>query len=67
VVHPVWAEVRRLPRRQAQVVALRYVLDLELREIADVLGCSVGAVKTHLNRARQTLALRVPAQLEDPS
>jgi RNA polymerase sigma factor (sigma-70 family) len=51
-----WDHVRRLPRRQAQSVALRYVYDLELAEIARTLGCSEGSVKVHLSRARQTLA-----------
>ena len=55
----VWDEVRRLPRRQRQVVALRYVDDLSLAEIAEVLGCSKETVSTHLRRARSTLARRL--------
>jgi RNA polymerase sigma-70 factor (sigma-E family) len=47
-----WAAVRALPRRQAQAVALTYGDDLSMAEVADILGCSVGAVKTHLSRAR---------------
>ena len=54
-----WAEVRRLPRRQAQAAALRYVYDLTIPEIATTLGCSDGAVKSHLSRARATLAERL--------
>jgi RNA polymerase sigma-70 factor (ECF subfamily) len=52
----VWRAVRALPRRQAQVVVLHYVDDLPIAEIAQVLGCSDGTVKTHLHRARQLLA-----------
>jgi RNA polymerase sigma-70 factor (ECF subfamily) len=52
----VWAAVRRLPRRQAQVIALIYVLDLSRRDAALVLKCSEETVKTHLERARRTLA-----------
>ncbi len=54
----VWREVRRLPRRQAQVIALTYLHDLPRREVAEILGCSDETVKTHLDRARSTLAKR---------
>jgi RNA polymerase sigma factor (sigma-70 family) len=50
-----WAAVRRLPQRQAQAVALRFVYDLPIAEIAEVLACSEGAVKQHLSRARAAL------------
>lgn len=56
----IWAEVRRLPRRQRQVIALRYYDQLSMSEIADVLGCSKESVNTHLRRARTTLARRLP-------
>lgn len=51
----VWSAVRRLPRRQRQAVALHYVAQLSMTEIADVMGCSIGAVKSHLHRAREAL------------
>jgi RNA polymerase sigma-70 factor (ECF subfamily) len=51
-----WEAVRRLPRRQAQVVALHYVDDLGVAEIADLLGVAEGSVKQHLSRARSALA-----------
>lgn len=47
--------VRSLPRRQAQAAALRYVDDLPLAEIAEVMGCAEGTVKAHLHRARAHL------------
>lgn len=50
-----WAAVRKLPRRQAQVVALRYVYGSPVREVAELLGMSEGAVKAHLFRARTSL------------
>lgn len=52
----IWLAVRRLPRRQAQVVALTYLDGLSLQEIAAVLDVSVPTVGTHLQRARKTLA-----------
>lgn len=51
----VWEQVRRLPRRQRQAIALHYVGQLSTVEIADVMGCSQGAVKSHLHRAREAL------------
>lgn len=57
-----WLAVRRLPRRQAQVVALRYVLGFGPKEIAEVLECSAETVKTHLARARKTLAKQLEAE-----
>ena len=53
-----WAQVRRLPRRQAQAAALRYVYDLSVAEIAVTMGVSEGSVKVHLTRARAALANR---------
>lgn len=61
-----WAEVRRLPSRQAQVVALHYVEDRSVDEIAAILGVTSGSVKTHLHRARQTLASRFGTRREAP-
>ncbi len=60
----VWREVRRLPKRQAQAIALTYLHDLSRREVAEVLGCSEETVKTHLERGRRTLAdrLRKPGE-----
>lgn len=44
-----------LPERQRQVVALRYLSDLDERTTADLLGISPGSVKRHLHRATTTL------------
>jgi RNA polymerase sigma-70 factor (ECF subfamily) len=55
----VWNEVRRLPRRQQQAVVLHYVGQLSIEEIADAMGCSAGAVKAHLHRARTALKDRL--------
>lgn len=45
------AAIRALPRRQREVVVLRYFLDLSEEQIADWLGVSKGSVKTHTSRA----------------
>jgi RNA polymerase sigma-70 factor (ECF subfamily) len=60
-----WAEVRRLPKRQAQCIVLCYVYGCSVADIAQVLGCGDGSVKTHLSRARSKLATRVGAQSEE--
>ncbi len=48
--------VQGLPGRQKEVVVLRYYLDLTEAEIAQTLGISRGAVKSHSSRAIRTLA-----------
>jgi RNA polymerase sigma-70 factor (ECF subfamily) len=55
-----WSAVRRLPPRQAQVIALRYWDQRTAHEIAEILELSEATVKSHLQRARQTLADTYP-------
>jgi RNA polymerase sigma-70 factor (ECF subfamily) len=45
----------RLSQQQRAVFMLRFVEEMELNEIAAVLGLQVGSVKTHLFRAVQTV------------
>jgi RNA polymerase sigma-70 factor (sigma-E family) len=49
----------KLSSRQRAVVVLRYYEDLSEAQTADVLGCSVGAVKRHAARALAALRLSV--------
>ncbi len=49
------AALRRLPRRQREVVVMRYVADFSEADVATALGCSVGAVKTHGSRGLAAL------------
>lgn len=51
-----WRLVRKLPRRQAQTVALVYLEDLAVDDVAVILGCGPETVRTHLRRAKATLA-----------
>jgi len=48
--------LRDLPSRQAAVLTLRYYFDLSEQEIADTLGISTGAVKSHAHRGLKGLA-----------
>jgi RNA polymerase sigma-70 factor (sigma-E family) len=45
-----YAALRTLPRRQRQVVALRYLGDLTEAQTAEALGISVGTVKSQASR-----------------
>lgn len=45
------AALRQLPRRQREVIALRYLADLPEREVATALRTTVGSVKQHTHRA----------------
>jgi RNA polymerase sigma-70 factor (ECF subfamily) len=54
-----WSAVRRLPTRQAQAIALHYLEDMSVADIADVLECSPNTVKVHLHKGRHALAHRL--------
>ncbi|KRC49067.1 MULTISPECIES: SigE family RNA polymerase sigma factor [unclassified Nocardioides] len=58
--HELLAAVRALPPRQRAVVALRYYEDLTEAQTAEVLGCSVGTVKSQANRAMLALRRQLP-------
>lgn len=46
-----WHAVKRLPPRQRACLVLRYYEDLSEPQVADVLRCSVGTVKSQTRRA----------------
>lgn len=48
--------VQRLPKRQREIVLLRYVAELSFRDVARVLGISEGAARMRVNRALRRLA-----------
>ncbi len=51
----VWSWLAQLPRRQRAALVLRYYEDLPDAEIAEVLGCAVGTVRSIISRALATL------------
>lgn len=57
--------MRSLPRRQREVLALRYYLDYSEREIADALEISQGAVKSHASRGAAALRQLLGELVED--
>jgi RNA polymerase sigma-70 factor (sigma-E family) len=51
----VMAALRALPTRQREVLVLRYYADLSEADIADAIGISRGAVKSHASRGLTAL------------
>jgi RNA polymerase sigma-70 factor (ECF subfamily) len=58
-----WSAVRRLldeaPEADREVLLLRHVADLSEAEMADVLDCAPGTVKSRLSRARARLRVTI--------
>jgi len=52
--------IESLPVGQRAALVLAYYQQLSYPEVAEALGCSVGAVKTQMSRALATLAKRLP-------
>lgn len=50
-----WDAVKRLPERQRAAIVLRYLEDLSEAEVAALLDCSIGTVKSQLFKARRKL------------
>ena len=61
----IWTALRELPDRQRTVLVLRYYEDLTEEEIAHLMGCSRGTVKTHASRG--IAALRALLSGDDAS
>jgi len=60
----VWNALRLLPRRQREVVALRYIADFTEAETAAALGITEGAASSSLSKARQRLAAALSDTIE---
>jgi RNA polymerase sigma factor (sigma-70 family) len=58
------AAVRALPERQRAAIVLHYFEDLDENAIAEILGCSVGTVKSQLAKARSKLGIRLARREE---
>lgn len=60
-VEAVWSATEKLPEKQRTVFLLRFVEDMDLREIAAATGLKEGTVKTHLFRATEAVRRRLGA------
>jgi RNA polymerase sigma-70 factor, ECF subfamily len=60
----VWTAVQKLSRRQREVFLLRFVEEMELREIADLMGMKESTVKSHLYRALTAVRSRVRTETD---
>ena len=58
--------IGRLPKEQREAVILRDRLGLSQEEVAETLGIRVGAVKSRLFRARETLKVEMRKLLGEP-
>lgn len=63
----VWEALRTLPQRERQAVVLRYYEDMPVAEIAEVLGCPVGTVKSMTHRALGRLREQLGPQIALPA
>ena len=57
------AALSRLPVRRRECVVLRYAFDVPEREVAEILGISVGAVKSQTSRGAAQLSMFLQEEL----
>lgn len=60
------AALRKLPFAQREAIALHYLADLPIHEVAEATGATLGTVKSRLSRGRAALAVLL-ADLPDSS
>jgi RNA polymerase sigma-70 factor (sigma-E family) len=59
--------VTQLPPQQRAVIVLRYLEDLSEADTAQLLGVTVGSVKTHTSRALSRLTALLTSGADDPA
>ena len=60
-----WRLLADLPRQQRAVLVLRFYEDLSDDEIATILGCATGTVRSHASRGLATLRANLPTSDKD--
>jgi RNA polymerase sigma-70 factor (sigma-E family) len=58
-----WHELQKLPPKQRAALVLRYYEDLTETQTAEILGCSVGTVKSQVSDALKKLRARLGADV----
>jgi RNA polymerase sigma-70 factor (ECF subfamily) len=64
IAEAVSAAMEALPEDLRQAVALREIEGLSYEEIADLMGCPIGTVRSRIFRAREAISARVRPMLE---
>jgi RNA polymerase sigma-70 factor, ECF subfamily len=64
IAEAVNAAMEALPEDLRQAVALREIEGLSYEEIADLMGCPIGTVRSRIFRAREAISARVRPMLE---
>jgi RNA polymerase sigma-70 factor (sigma-E family) len=62
--HVLIAHLRALPPRQRAAIVLRYYEDLTVAQTAEIMGCAVGSVKSHVSVGLGKLRERMGAALD---
>jgi RNA polymerase sigma-70 factor, ECF subfamily len=57
-------EISSLPKKYKTVIILKYLQDLSYEEIAEIVGCNVGTVKSRLSRAKEKLKPKLKRLME---
>jgi RNA polymerase sigma-70 factor, ECF subfamily len=63
--HDLYAAIRQLPRCQREAVAMHYLLDYTIADVAVILGATEGSVKKNLHMARRRLEQELGNQRAD--
>lgn len=53
------SEILKLPEKYRTVIVLKYIDELSLKEISDILDLPLGTVKTRIHRGREALRNRL--------
>ena len=61
----VWTAVRELPVRQRACIVMFYMDDMSESQIAEILDCSTGTVRSQLSRARDKLRRTLGSKREE--
>jgi RNA polymerase sigma-70 factor (sigma-E family) len=62
-----WTALLRLPARQRAGIVLRHYEDLSEREAAEVMGCSLEALRSAVARGMRTLRATIGGEIDDRS
>lgn len=58
----IWRAVAKLPRNQRAAIALHYLEDRSIEEIAEILQIATATARVHLHRGRRALAVALDQQ-----